>query len=73
VVNGVTGLFFREQTVESLTEVLATFNERNFDPNAIRNHALEFDTPRFQRRIMQFIEARLSAEQTKETPTSITP
>jgi glycosyltransferase involved in cell wall biosynthesis len=71
VVNGVTGLFFREQTVESLVEVLATFNERNFDPDAIRNHALEFDTPRFQRRIMQFIEARLNAGQTKESSTSI--
>jgi glycosyltransferase involved in cell wall biosynthesis len=71
VVDGVTGLFFREQTVESLVEVLATFNERNFDSDAIRNHALEFDTPRFQRRIMQFIEARMNAEQTKETSTSM--
>jgi glycosyltransferase involved in cell wall biosynthesis len=71
VVDGVTGLFFREQTVESLVEVLAAFNERNFDADAIRNHALEFDTPRFQRRIMQFIEARMNAEQTKETSTSM--
>jgi glycosyltransferase involved in cell wall biosynthesis len=71
VVDGVTGLFFREQTVESLVEVLATFNERNFASEAIRNHALEFDTPRFQRRIMQFIEARMNAGQTKETSTSI--
>lgn len=71
VVDGVTGLFFREQTVESLVEVLATFNERNFDSDAIRNHALEFDTPRFQRRIMQFIEARMNAEQTKEISTSM--
>jgi glycosyltransferase involved in cell wall biosynthesis len=71
VVDGVTGLFFREQTVESLVEVLATFNERNFDSDAIRNHALEFDTPRFQRRIMQFIEARMNAEQTKEASTSM--
>ncbi len=71
VVDGVTGLFFREQTVESLVEVLATFKERNFDPDAIRNHALEFDTPRFQRRIMQFIEARLNAGQTKASSTSM--
>lgn len=59
VIGGVTGVFFREQTVESLVEVLATFDERNFNPVAIRNHALEFDTPRFQRRILQFIEAKM--------------
>ncbi len=66
VVDGVTGAFFQEQTVESLAEVLANFNERNFDPYAIRNHALEFDTPRFQRRIMQFIEAKLTTEKSAE-------
>jgi glycosyltransferase involved in cell wall biosynthesis len=70
VVDGVTGVFFHEQTVKSLVEVLATFNERFFDPLAIRNHALEFDTPRFQRRIMQFIEAKLNSGKPKETPIS---
>lgn len=66
VVDGVTGAFFREQTVESLMEVLVSFNEQIFDPYAIRNHALEFDTPRFQRRIVQFIEAKLNAEKSAE-------
>ncbi|GHO43131.1 glycosyltransferase [Ktedonospora formicarum] len=59
VIEGVTGAFFREQTVESLTEVLAKFDARAYNPLAIRNHALEFDTPRFQRRILQFIEAKM--------------
>lgn len=68
VVDGVTGTFFREQTVESLMKVLATFDERKFNPQTIRNHALEFDTPRFHRRIQQFIEAKLSAGKNKETP-----
>jgi glycosyltransferase involved in cell wall biosynthesis len=70
VVNGVTGAFFQEQTVESLVKVLATFKEQNFDPHAIRNHALEFDTPRFQRRIMQFIEAKRNTRKAKEVLTS---
>lgn len=70
IVDGVTGVFFHEQTVESLVEVLAAFNERLFDPSAIRNHALEFDTPRFQRRIMQFIEAKFSSGKSKEATTS---
>ncbi len=59
VIDGVTGKFFHEQTVESLATVLATFNEQQFNPENIRNHALEFDTPRFKRRILQFIEAKL--------------
>jgi glycosyltransferase involved in cell wall biosynthesis len=61
VVNGITGAFFYEQTVESLVEVLASFDERQYDPRAIREHALDFDKPRFQRRVLQFVEAKLSA------------
>jgi glycosyltransferase involved in cell wall biosynthesis len=60
IVDGTTGMFFREQTVESLTTTLASFNERMFNPFVIRNHALEFDTPRFRRRILQFIEAKMN-------------
>jgi glycosyltransferase involved in cell wall biosynthesis len=62
VIDGVTGVFFREQTVESLAQVLSTFDERAFNPHVIHNHALEFDTPRFQRRILQFIEAKMNEE-----------
>ena len=72
VVDGVTGMFFKEQTVESLAEALASFDERAYDPQTIRNHALEFDLPRFHRRILQFIEAKTGEERPKElrTPTS---
>src|SRR5258707_2430988 len=35
IVDGITGVFFREQTVERLTTVLASFNERMFNPSAI--------------------------------------
>ncbi len=72
VVDGVTGIFFKQQTVESMANVLATFDERAFDPQTIRNHALEFDTPRFHRRIQQFIEAKMSTRKVQElrTPTS---
>ncbi|HLG61338.1 MAG TPA: glycosyltransferase [Ktedonosporobacter sp.] len=65
VIDGVTGTFFREQTVDSLVEVLTSFDEHKFDPDVIRNHALEFDTPRFHRRILQFIEAKLSERKSK--------
>ncbi len=72
VVEGVTGEFFTQQTVESMSEVLATFDEQHYDPQTIRNHALEFDMPRFRRRILQFIEAKMSEGKSKDlrTPTS---
>lgn len=61
VIDGTTGTFFAEQSVESLVSVLATFDERRYNPQTIRNHALDFDKPRFQRRILQFVEAKMSA------------
>jgi glycosyltransferase involved in cell wall biosynthesis len=72
VIEDVTGTFFQKQTVESLAAVLASFDERTYDPQTIRNHALEFDMPRFHRRILQFIEAKMSEGKTRElrTPTS---
>jgi glycosyltransferase involved in cell wall biosynthesis len=63
VVEGVTGTFFYEQTAESLAAVLASFDERRYHAQTIRNHALDFDKPRFQRRILQFIETKMSGKQ----------
>ncbi len=68
VVDGVTGTFFTEQTVDSLSTALASFDKHTYDPTVIRNHALEFDMPRFKRRILQFIEAKLSERKTNSTP-----
>jgi len=68
IVDGITGVFFREQTVESLTSVLASFNERIFNPLVIHNHALEFDTPRFRHRILQLIETKLCEGKSDQTP-----
>jgi glycosyltransferase involved in cell wall biosynthesis len=72
VVDGVTGVFFQAQSVDSLAATLATFDESRFDARAIRNHALEFDKPRFHRRMLQFIEAKMSAGKSREsrTPTN---
>jgi len=61
VIDGATGTFFHEQTPESLATVLASFDERRYNSQAIRDHALDFDKPRFQRRILQFIEAKMSS------------
>ena len=72
VIDGITGVFFQKQTVECLAETLAAFDEREFDPQTAHNHAMEFDKPRFHRRLLQFIEAKMSEgkPQTGRTPTS---
>ncbi|MGZ3626966.1 MAG: glycosyltransferase [Ktedonobacteraceae bacterium] len=66
IVDNVTGTFFYKQTVESLVKVLVSFDEHEFDPHTIYNHALEFDQPRFKRRIQQFIEAKMNEGNTRE-------
>lgn len=71
VVDGVTGIFFDEQTVDSLTAALSNFDERSFDPQVIHRHALEFDIPRFSRRILQFIEAKMSERATGDASLSL--
>jgi glycosyltransferase involved in cell wall biosynthesis len=56
-----TGVFFGEQTAESLLEAVAQF-ERNaslFDPRNCRKNAERFSTENFKTALMDFIDARL--------------
>jgi len=53
--DGVNGLFFTEQTVESLSDALQRFDSMTWDPLAIRRHAERFDTSVFQERIIDFL------------------
>lgn len=48
VINGETGLFFDEQTVESLASSLAKFNSISFDHQQIIKKAQEFSAQKFQ-------------------------
>lgn len=59
VVEGVTGAFFRQPTAQALAETLRAFDERQFDPAAIRAHALRFDTAVFRERLTAFIAQKL--------------
>lgn len=56
VVPGKTGIFFAEQTVNSLAGALKDFNPKQFDNNAIRVHALKFAPEVFVNKIQTFIE-----------------
>ncbi len=48
---GVTGMFFDEQTADSLIGCLNNFKKYNFNSYAIRRHALQFDKEIFKERI----------------------
>ncbi len=56
VVEGVTGAFFRQPAVESLANILRTFDAAQYDPLAIRRHAETFDRAVFADRLRTFVK-----------------
>lgn len=56
VVLGVTGEFFNEQTVESLTGALSNFDAKKYNPQTIKQHAEKFSVERFKDEISKYIE-----------------
>ncbi|MGE5392409.1 MAG: glycosyltransferase [Candidatus Saccharibacteria bacterium] len=58
VIEGVTGEFFREQTAESLEQVVRRFEPAKYDPLKIRENALKYDKSIFQQRIREFVEEK---------------
>lgn len=61
VVDGETGLFFEEQTAESLMDALTRFEAQidGFDPAAMRRHAQGWNREIFKERLQAFITAQL--------------
>jgi len=55
VIEGETGMFFREPTVDSLARALAEFND-TFDPQRLREHAELFGKERFKKRMYSTLE-----------------
>ncbi|RME51697.1 MAG: glycosyltransferase family 4 protein [Caldilineae bacterium] len=55
VIEGETGVFFRQQTVESLIEAVQRLEGMAFDPAHIRRHAERFSVPRFRRELLAWI------------------
>lgn len=56
VIENKTGIFFNEQTPESLIEAVKKFQPENFDAKFIQKHALKFDKSNFKKEIIKFIE-----------------
>ena len=61
VVPGVTGVFFHEQTASCLAETLSRFDPQEYDPAAIRAHAMRFDNSVFRTRLRGFVQDRWAA------------
>lgn len=59
--NGATGIFFREQTVNSLNSAVACFEGHIdlFDKRTIRENSLRFGRQRFENEIQSYIENKL--------------
>jgi len=58
LVDGVTGVLFEAQTVESLSAAMERAAQLRFDPHTLREHALKFSTACFKTRLNQFVEER---------------
>jgi len=56
VKEGVSGLFFEEQTIESLCEAIERFEQVHWDARTVRENALKFSTERFLSEMASFID-----------------
>jgi glycosyltransferase involved in cell wall biosynthesis len=56
VKDGETGVFFDEQTPESVTEAVNQFEKMTFDATAIHNHAQQFSKDAFKHQFYTFLE-----------------
>jgi glycosyltransferase involved in cell wall biosynthesis len=62
---GITGLFFKEQSTDCLIEAIKKFKANDFDPKVIRQRAMEFDQERFKEKIKDFIDSKFKALNSK--------
>ena len=69
VVEGKTGMFFHEQTVESLSAALARFeaDSRMFDPAIMRAHAMSFEPARFRAELKKSITDCVNRQNQRST------
>ena len=61
IIEDLTGVFFREQTSESLMEAILRFENQTWDASVIREHAQGFSTEAFQKKFLSFLR-RVGAE-----------
>lgn len=68
VIDGVTGLFFGRQSVESLAAAIEEFESRKWDRKIMRSHAEGFDNEVFNERLSFFLRQVAPASCLQEIP-----
>ena len=78
VVEGVTGTFFKEQTVEDVIAAVRRCDETAYDPQAIVRRARDFAADRFRAEMSSFVDEclaarRLASRFSRSAPTDLRP
>jgi glycosyltransferase involved in cell wall biosynthesis len=58
VVENKTGVFFQEQSAPKIREAVISFENMQFDPKTIREHAQKFTKKRFEKEMKAFVEEK---------------
>jgi glycosyltransferase involved in cell wall biosynthesis len=61
VIEGRTGLFFREPAPEALGAAVEQLEALTFDPARIRRHAERFGRPLFEQQLAAFVDQQMEA------------
>lgn len=56
VINGETGLFFHDQTPESIIDAVRALERHSFEPERLRAHAMKFDRSVYKERMRQYVD-----------------
>jgi glycosyltransferase involved in cell wall biosynthesis len=59
VKEGKTGVFFDDQNWQSLADAVLRFNEKDFNPEKIRQHSLKFSKENFKKEITELVQKSL--------------
>ncbi|MDP2671592.1 MAG: glycosyltransferase [bacterium] len=65
IVEGKTGVFFSEQTEESIIEAVRKFEKMEFDPQEAKKQAEKFSKERFKEKMKLFVKEALQAKRSK--------
>jgi len=63
--DGISGSFFKEQSVESIKEGIKNFDYAKFDPEKIRANSEKFSKTRFENEFKKYVENKVSLFQSK--------
>jgi glycosyltransferase involved in cell wall biosynthesis len=68
VLPGTTGMFYPEQRAESLLKALVEFEQQQWNPRTIRDHAQQFAPHHFRRQFRHELEVAWNTFQQRSTP-----